>query len=44
MASARLLLVDDDESVRSGLQSVLEAHEFEVVAASNVNEALKRKL
>jgi CheY-like chemotaxis protein len=42
LASARLLLVDDDESVRSGLQSVLEAHEFEVVAASNVNEALKR--
>jgi YesN/AraC family two-component response regulator len=42
LASTRLLLVDDDESVRSGLQSVLEAHEFEVVAAANVNEALKR--
>jgi CheY-like chemotaxis protein len=42
LASARLLLVDDDESVRSGLQSVLEAHEFEVVAAASVNEALKR--
>ena len=42
MAPARLLLVDDDETVRSGLKSVLEAHEFEVTAASNVNEALKR--
>ena len=41
MAPARLLLVDDDEAVRSGLQVVLEAHEFEVTAASNVNEALK---
>jgi YesN/AraC family two-component response regulator len=42
LAPARLLLVDDDEFVRSGLQSVLEAHEFEVVAASSVNEALQR--
>ena len=42
LASAKLLLVDDDETVRSGLQSVLEAHEFEVTAASNVNEALRR--
>jgi CheY-like chemotaxis protein len=42
LAPARLLLVDDDETVRSGLKSVLEAHEFEVTAASNVNEALKR--
>jgi DNA-binding NarL/FixJ family response regulator len=33
--------VDDDESVRSGLQIVLEAHEFEVVTASDVNEALR---
>ena len=42
MAFARLLLVDDDELTRTGLQVVLEAHEFEVVAASTVNEALKR--
>ena len=41
MASARLLLVDDDETVRTGLQEVLEAAEFEVAAASNVNEAMK---
>jgi DNA-binding NarL/FixJ family response regulator len=41
LASVRLLLVDDDESVRSGLQGVLEAHEFEVTTAANVNEALK---
>jgi len=41
LAPAKLLLVDDDESVLSGLKCVLEAHEFEVTAASNVFEALK---
>jgi DNA-binding NarL/FixJ family response regulator len=41
LASARLLLVDDDESVLSGLSVILEAHEFEVTTASNVTEALK---
>ena len=39
---ARLLLVDDDESVRSGLGAVLEAHQFDVVTAAGVNEALQR--
>jgi DNA-binding NarL/FixJ family response regulator len=39
---ARLLLVDDDESVRSGLSAVLEAHQFDVVTAAGVNEALQR--
>jgi len=42
LAPARLLLVDDDESVLSGLSVVLEAHQFEVVTASNVMGALKR--
>jgi CheY-like chemotaxis protein len=41
LAPARLLLVDDDETVRTGLQVVLEAYEFDVTVASNVNEALK---
>ena len=41
MASTRLLLVDDDDSVLSGLSVILEAHEFEVTTASNVTEALK---
>ena len=41
MAPVRLLLVDDDESVLSGLSVILEAHEFEVTTASNVTEALK---
>jgi DNA-binding NarL/FixJ family response regulator len=41
LASARLLLVDDDDSVLSGLSVILEAHEFEVTTASNVTEALK---
>ena len=41
MAPVRLLLVDDDESVLSGLSVILEAHEFEVTTASGVNEALK---
>jgi CheY-like chemotaxis protein len=40
LATARILLVDDDELIRSGLQSLLEAHQFEVTGASNVNEAL----
>lgn len=42
MAPVRLLLVDDDDSVLSGLSVVLEAYEFEVTTASNVTEALKR--
>ena len=41
MPPVRLLLVDDDESVLSGLSVILEAHEFEVTTAANVNEALK---
>jgi DNA-binding NarL/FixJ family response regulator len=41
LAPVRLLLVDDDDSVLSGLGVVLEAHEFEVTTASSVNEALK---
>ena len=41
MAPVRLLLVDDDESVLSGLSVILEAHEFEVTTASGVNEALQ---
>lgn len=41
MAPVRLLLVDDDESVLSGLSVILEAHEFEVTTASGVSEALK---
>ena len=41
MAPVRLLLVDDDETVLSGLSVILEAHEFEVTTAANVNEALK---
>jgi DNA-binding NarL/FixJ family response regulator len=42
LAPVRLLLVDDDESVLSGLSVILEAHEFEVTTASGVNEALKQ--
>lgn len=41
MAPARLLLVDDDEAILSGLGVVLEAHEFEVATASSVLEALR---
>lgn len=42
MAPAKLLLVDDDETVLTGLGTVLEAHEFEVVTASSAAEALRR--
>jgi DNA-binding response OmpR family regulator len=41
LAPARLLLVDDDESVLSGLSVILEAHEFEVTTAPGVLEALR---
>jgi CheY-like chemotaxis protein len=40
-AKARLLLVDDNESLRMTLRLVLERNGFEVSAAANVNEALK---
>jgi YesN/AraC family two-component response regulator len=42
LAPAKLLLVDDDEVVLSGLKSVLEAYDFEVTVASNVVDALRR--
>ncbi|HEV2618509.1 MAG TPA: response regulator [Acidobacteriaceae bacterium] len=41
MAPAKVLLVDDDDSVLSGLGVVLQAYEFDVTTASNVTEALK---
>jgi DNA-binding NarL/FixJ family response regulator len=41
LARARLLLVDDDDAVLSGLGIILQESEFEVTTASNVNEALK---
>lgn len=41
MARARLLLVDDDEAVLSGLKVILEAHEFDVSTAPDVIEALR---
>jgi DNA-binding NtrC family response regulator len=42
LVRSRILLVDDDESVLSGLKVILEAQEFEVTTASNVIEALIR--
>ncbi len=41
MAPAKLLLVDDDESVLTGLGTVLEAQGFNVTTASSVIEALQ---
>ncbi len=41
MAPIKLLLVDDDETVLTGLGAILGAHEFEVVTASNAVEALQ---
>lgn len=41
MVIPRILLVDDNESVRISLSQVLEHSGFEVAAAANVNEALK---
>ena len=42
MTIPRILLVDDDAAVRDMLQQALEGDGFEVVAASNVGEALRR--
>jgi len=36
----RILLVDDNDAVRTTMQQVLELNNFEVVSASSVNEAL----
>jgi DNA-binding NarL/FixJ family response regulator len=41
LAPAKVLLVDDDDSVLSGLGVVLQAYDFDVSTASNVTEALK---
>lgn len=41
MAPVRVLLVDDDETVLSGLKVILEAQEFEVTTAPDVIEALR---
>jgi DNA-binding response OmpR family regulator len=41
LAPAKLLLVDDDTTVLSGLGAVLEAHEYKVTTASSVMEALR---
>ena len=41
MAPAKLLLVDDDETVLAGLAVVLEAEEYKVTTASSVIEALR---
>jgi DNA-binding response OmpR family regulator len=40
-ASARVLLVDDDEDLRDTLVMILENDGFQVEAAANVNEALR---
>jgi CheY-like chemotaxis protein len=41
MPNPRVLLVDDNESVRTSLKGVLEHHDFDVVTASGVNDALQ---
>ena len=40
MSLARVLLVDDNDVVRTTMQTILELNNFEVVSASSVNEAL----
>ena len=41
MALTKILLVDDDEVVRSTLGSLLEEHDFDVTTAGSVSEALQ---
>jgi len=42
MASSKILLVDDDETLRDGLATILEEHEFIVSIAGDVRTALKK--
>ena len=42
MTKQRILLVDDNDDIREAYQIGLESRGFEVVTASNVNEALRR--
>ena len=44
MTNPRVLVVDDDEAVRVMVQEGLQRDGFEVVAASNVADALRRTL
>ena len=37
----KILIVEDDAAVRQNIQDLLEAEEFEVVAATNGREAYK---
>jgi CheY-like chemotaxis protein len=39
-ASPKILLVDDNEAVRTSLKTVLEVNQFRVTAATNVNDAV----
>jgi len=41
LATPRILLVDDDESIRETLSLILENSGFQVNVAANVNDALK---
>jgi DNA-binding response OmpR family regulator len=40
-AKARILIVDDDDLIRTSLRQILEHGDFEVVTASSVNDALR---
>jgi len=42
VALIKVLLVDDDEDLRSSLCEVLEQNGFDITTAANVAEALKR--
>jgi CheY-like chemotaxis protein len=42
MALPRILLVDDNDTVRTSLAQVLELNQFEVVTAASVNDALSQ--
>jgi CheY-like chemotaxis protein len=41
MASTKILLIDDDDLIRSTLGEVLQQHGFDVTTAASVSEALK---
>jgi CheY-like chemotaxis protein len=42
VAFAKILLVDDDEDLRSSLSEILRLHDFEVLVSANVPDALRK--
>ncbi len=42
MPDSKIILIDDDEDIRSSLRTLLESHDYQVVEASSGKEGLKK--